>query len=236
MVFGLLAITVVGGLTATSLVALNQAGAVTARGADCADVHVITARASTERPGEGVTAALVSRIVNTSDQTVSRAPVDYPATLTNYANSAGRGVAALTTQLTEQVQECPDQKIVLAGYSQGAHVVLDVLGGGGGGVLGRATAPIDASIGSHVTAVATFGDPRHVVGQPFDAGTATRDGRFPRSAAQLRVLAGFADRIQTFCDSGDTFCASGASTVVHLTYMNRYRDDATDFVLGKVGG
>ncbi len=87
-----------------------------------------------------------------------------------------------------------------------------------------------------MTAVATFGDPRHVVGQPFDVGTSTRNGRFPRSGAQLKVLAGFADRIQTFCDSGDTFCDSGVSTITHLSYMNRYRDDAADFVLGKVGG
>ena len=233
LVLGLLAVTAVGGLAATSLVALNQAGAAPARGTDCADVHVITARASTERPGEGITGALVTRIVNASDQTVSRAPVDYPATLTNYATSSSRGVAALTTQLTDQVRRCPDQKVVLAGYSQGAHVVLDVLGGGG---LGRATPPIASPVADHVAAVVTFGDPRHVVDQAFDLGTATSDGRFPRSAAQLRVLAGFADRIQSYCDSGDTFCASGANTVVHLTYLNRYRNDATEFVLEKVGG
>lgn len=235
--FGLLAVAVAGGLTTAAIVATNQAGAVAAPpGTGCADVHVITARASTERPGEGVTAALVRQVVNQSDQTVSRASVDYPATLSNYARSSSRGVAALTAQLTDQVRQCPEQKIVLTGYSQGAHVVLDVLGGGGGAGVGAATPPLDASTASHVTAVATFGDPRHVVGQPFNLGTSNRNGLFPRSAAQLRTLAGFADRIQTYCDSGDTFCDRGANTVVHLTYMNRYRDDATEFVLDKVGG
>jgi triacylglycerol esterase/lipase EstA (alpha/beta hydrolase family) len=232
--FGAFAVVAVGGLTITAIVASNKANAVTA--ADCTDVQVITARASTERPGEGITASLVTRIVNASDQTVSRASVDYPATLSNYQSSSAQGIAALTTQLTEQVQQCPDQKIVLAGYSQGAHMVLDVLGGGGGGILGRATAPIDAEIASHVTAVATFGDPRHVVNQAFDVGTSTRNGRFPRSAAQLRTLAGFADRIQSFCDSGDTFCDNGVNTAVHLTYLNRYRNAAADFVLDKLGG
>jgi acetylxylan esterase len=231
--FGLLAVTAAGGLVTVAIVATNQANAATAA---CTDVQVITARASTERPGEGVTGALVTQIVNSSDQSVSRASVDYPATLGNYASSSAKGVSALTAQLTSQVQQCPDQKIVLAGYSQGAHVVLDVLGGGGGRGLGSATAPISSAIASHVTAVATFGDPRHVVNQPFDVGTSTRNGLFPRSAAQLRVLAGLADRIQAFCDARDTFCDSGASTAVHLTYMNRYRDDATDFVLGKIGG
>ncbi len=235
---GLLAVVTASGITAaTVFVMSNQASAVSApSGAGCADVHVITARASGERPGEGITATMVSRIVNASDQTVSRASVDYPATLANYARSSAQGVTELKAQLTAQAQQCPDQKIVLAGYSQGAHVVLDVLGGGGGGVLGAATPPIAASIANRVTAVATFGDPRHVAGQPFGLGTATRDGRFPRSAAQLRVLAGFADRIQTFCDARDTFCDSGASTIVHLTYMNRHKDAAADFVLDKVGG
>jgi acetylxylan esterase len=234
--FGVLAVVAASGVTATAIVASNQANAAPARGAGCAAVHVITARASTERPGEGITGALVSQIVNSSDQTVSRASVDYPATLTNYARSSSQGVTALTRQLTAQVQQCPDQKIVLAGYSQGAHVVLDVLAGGGGAGLGSATQPLDPSVAGHVTAVATFGDPRHVVDQPFDVGTSNRNGLFPRSATQLRTLAGFADRIQAFCDSGDTFCDRGANTAVHLTYLNRYRNDAAEFVLGKIGG
>lgn len=232
--FGLLAVAAAGGLATVAIVASNQASAT--RGVDCADVHVITARGSTEAPGEGSTGALVTQIVNESDQTVSRAAVDYPATLTNYANSSAQGVSALTTQLTSQVRQCPDQKIVLTGFSQGAHVVLDVLGGGGGGVLGTRTPPISSSIASHVTAVATFGDPRHVVDQPFDLGTSTRNGLFPRSADQLRTLADFANRIQAFCDSGDTFCDKGLSIAVHSTYLNRHQDDAAAFVLDKIGG
>lgn len=210
--------------------------AVPAPGGGCAAVHVITARASTEAPGEGITGALVTQIVNSSQQTVSRASVNYPATLNNYANSSAQGVTALKQQLTTQVQNCPNQKIVLAGYSQGAHVVLDVLGGGGGGSLGATTPPIAAAIASHVTAVATFGDPRHVVNQPFDLGTSTRNGLFPRSNTQLQVLRGFAGIIQAYCDRNDTFCDSGASTQVHLTYLNRYQNAAAQFVLGKIGG
>src|SRR5690242_1641336 len=99
------------------------AAAVPATGTGCAAVHVITARASNEAPGEGITGALVTQIVNSSQQTVSRASVNYPATLTNYASSSAQGVTALKQQLTTQVQNCPSQKIVLAGYSQGAHVV-----------------------------------------------------------------------------------------------------------------
>jgi hypothetical protein len=202
----------------------------------CTAVQIITARASTEAAGEGITGALVTQIINSSTQTITRASVSYPATLNNYNSSSLQGINALKTQLTTAVQNCPDQKIVLAGYSQGAHVVLDVLGGGQGGSLGTATPPIDASISSHVTAVATFGDPRHVTNQAFDLGTATRNGRFPRSATQLQVLSGFAPKINAWCDANDTFCASGFSTQVHLTYLDRYQNAAAQFVLGKIGG
>ena len=202
----------------------------------CAAVHIITARASTEAQGEGITRALVDQIINTSAQTITRDAVVYPATLNNYNSSSLQGINALKQLLTTEVQNCPTEKIVLLGYSQGAHVVLDVLGGGQGGSLGTATPPIASNISSHVTAVATFGDPRHVVNQAFDLGTATRNGRFPRSSTQLQVLSGFAPRIAAWCDANDTFCASGFSTQVHLTYLNRYQTTAANFVLGKIGG
>jgi hypothetical protein len=202
----------------------------------CADVAIITARASTEAAGEGITGALVTQIIDTSNQNVSRASVSYPATLNNYNSSSLAGINALKSQLTTEVQNCPNEKIVLAGYSQGAHVVLDVLGGGQGGSLGTATAPIAANIASHVTAVVTFGDPRHVTSQSFDLGTSGRNGLFPRSAGQLQTLGGFASKIHAWCDTNDTFCSSGFSTQVHLTYLNRYQDAAASFVLGKIGG
>jgi hypothetical protein len=202
----------------------------------CAAVHIITARASGESAGEGITGALVTQIINTSNQSITRASVTYPATLNNYASSSAQGVSALKTQLTSQVQSCPNQKIVLAGYSQGAHVILDVLGGGGGGSLGATTAPISSAISSHVVAAVSFGDPRHVVNQPFDLGTSRRNGLFPRTNAQLQALSGFAPKIQAYCDSNDEFCDSGVSLNVHLTYLNRDQNAAASFVLGKIGG
>ena len=202
----------------------------------CVDVAIITARASNESPGEGITGALATQIINSSAQRIKRASVDYPATLNNYNNSSRQGITALTAQLTDEVQSCPNEKIVLLGYSQGAHVVLDVLGGGQGGSLGTAIPPIASSISSHVTAVATFGDPRHVPNQAFDLGTSRRNGLFPRSSTQLGVLGGFASRTEAFCDANDQFCDSGFSLNVHLTYLNRYQNQAAQFVLGKIGG
>jgi hypothetical protein len=234
----MLAVAAVGtaGALALSAAVAAPAFATAASGSGCAQVSIITARASTEAAGEGVTGQLVTAVVNASKQTVSRASVSYPATLQNYASSSLQGIQALTSQLTTLVQNCPQTKVVLMGYSQGAHVVLDVLGGGQGGSLGTATAPISSSIGSHVVAVATFGDPRHVTGQSFDLGTSTKNGQFPRSSTQLNVLKGYASRISAWCDSNDEFCDSGNSLQVHLTYLNRYQTAAQNFVIGKIGG
>jgi acetylxylan esterase len=229
------AVGAIGGLALTS-VAVMQANATAAPGSGCAKVAVITARASGEAAGEGITGSLVTQIVNTSTQTVSRASVTYPATLTNYASSSAQGESALKTQLTNEVNACPTTKVVLLGYSQGAQVVEDMFSGGGGGLLGATTAPLATSITSHVAAVATFGDPRHVTGVAVDLGTARTNGLFPRSASQDSALAAASSKIQAYCDANDEFCASGASLQVHLTYLNRYQNAAASFVLGKVGG
>lgn len=84
----------------------------------CADVHIIAARASTEPPGAGIIGALVTQVQQTSTQTVSTVAVNYPATLTNYPSSSAQGTAATKTLLTNQAAACPNQKIVLVGYSQ----------------------------------------------------------------------------------------------------------------------
>jgi acetylxylan esterase len=115
-------------------------------GAGCTSIGIITARASTELPGEGVIGSLSQLIQTRSRQTVSRANVDYPALLFPYGTSSATGTAALRTQLTEAVRRCPYQGIVLLGYSQGAHVVGDVLGGGGGTGLGLKTPPVSADV------------------------------------------------------------------------------------------
>jgi hypothetical protein len=100
---------------------------VAAPGSGCAAVHIITARASTELPGEGIIGTVVGNVVSRSKQTVSREAVDYPALLAPYESSEAAGVAAMKTLLARKTAACPDTKIVLMGYSQGAHVSGDVL-------------------------------------------------------------------------------------------------------------
>jgi acetylxylan esterase len=133
------------------ILALLPAVVLAVPGTGCTSVGIITARASTEASGEGIIGSLAQLIQQRSSQTVSRASVDYPALLFPYASSSAAGVAALKKQLTAAVQKCPDQKIVLLGYSQGAHVLGDVLGGGGGGALGAKTPAIGSEYSSRGT-------------------------------------------------------------------------------------
>jgi acetylxylan esterase len=222
-------------LVLTALAA-PKARAVPAPSSGCAAVNIITARASTEAQGEGITGNLVTQIVNSSTQTVSHEAVVYPATLTNYASSESQGVTNAEQELTTAVQNCPNQKQVLLGYSQGAEVSMDVIAGNA--EVGGTVAPVSTSISSHVVAIANFGDPGHVVNQPWDLGTATLNGIFPRSSSELQLLSTFGggSKIASWCDSGDPYCASGANLNVHLTYLDRYQNAAASFVLGKIGG
>ena len=91
-------------------------------------VHIIGARGSTEDPGEGKIqplSALIEAGIPGSDDIA----VDYPADLIDYPISETDGVKDMLSKITSYVAACPDAKIVLAGFSQGAQIVGDVLGG-----------------------------------------------------------------------------------------------------------
>lgn len=148
----------VAAMAAGSLAATSPAFAAS-NSSQCAQVHVFAARGSAEPPGPGAIQSLVDLVKSHSDQTVSSNAIDYPALLFPYGRSSASGTAAVKQQVSDQVEKCPRQKIVLVGYSQGAHIIGDALGGGGGGDLGPETPELDASIGDHVTAVIQMGDP-----------------------------------------------------------------------------
>jgi len=90
----------------------------------------------------GVVAQRVQQILHRHTRLkVGREAVFYPAldrnstgalSQTVYASSLLAGIANLTKQITIQAQACPQQKLVLLGYSQGANLIGDALGGGGG--------------------------------------------------------------------------------------------------------
>ncbi|RAL61905.1 hypothetical protein DID88_002968 [Monilinia fructigena] len=204
--------------------------------ATCTDIKIITARASTEAAGEGAQSVLWPQPFQSgTSQTVTRTSVSYPALLNPYLPSVASGVAAMKADLIAAVDACPDQKIVLLGYSQGAECISDTLAGGGGGTLGTATDAVDYDkYGSHVKAAVMYGDPRYMTSQQsFHVGTCLQNGIFPRTSDQS--LSNYSNVTKTYCDFGDPFCCSGLDVMAHLDYVTKYNMAALSFFWGKVG-
>lgn len=66
--------------------------------------------------------------------------------LEGYPESAAVGASRLKEILRKHTDACPEQKIVLLGYSQGAQVVGDAIAGGGGGEMGPITAGMEQNL------------------------------------------------------------------------------------------
>lgn len=91
--------------------------------------------------------------------------------------------------------------------------------------------PIEAEYAQYVEAIVAFADPRHVVGQTYDVGTATKNGIFARSDT-LAKLNEYSSILRSYCDANDPFCASGLDLQVHYDNVDIYMDDAVSFVVG----
>jgi acetylxylan esterase len=200
----------------------------------CAVLHLIVARASIEAPGDGIIGTLATLIQQHIKATSTQEAVVYPATLTNYASSVGLGDAAMKADLTKDAAQCPNEKFVLLGYSQGAQVVGDTLAGGGGAPgLGPVTPGVSSALAAKVIAGVQMGDPRRMPDLSLDAGTDPgAQGLFPRTASESE--APFAAKLVSYCDIGDPYCARGNNLAAHLDYTFKYNNAALAFVLGKL--
>ncbi|GAA6008303.1 uncharacterized protein JCM10292_005525 [Rhodotorula paludigena] len=223
------------------------------RQGDCpTGVHIIVARASGEAPGEGIIGAVATQVKRAVPGSESEA-IDYPATLANYQSSQRQGVTAMGAAIDAFAKRCPASKMVLMGYSQGAHVIGDVIcdsptvstrsGSSRFGLVRRSKRSASSALShvkrqlaspaaSQIVAIIQMGDPAFVAGEPFDVGSSRKNGIFPRR--DTRCFEPFASRMQSFCDRGDTFCASGNSIATHLSYVRKFGDQAANFVVEQV--
>lgn len=136
------------GLTATTLpFALTTVGPAAA--APCPDVEVVFARGTTEPPGVGGTGqafvdSLRSRL---GDRSVGVYAVNYPASRA-FGTSTPAGRDDMSAHVQSMAASCPNTRMVLGGYSQGAAVV------------DLATAAMPPAVADNVAAAALFGGPR----------------------------------------------------------------------------
>jgi len=89
----------------------------------CAKLEIIYARGTSEPGPLGMIAGdpLVARVKRDLKGVEARGyPVQYPASI---MNSAPVGIADVQKRIEQQSKECPDEKFVLSGYSQGGLVV-----------------------------------------------------------------------------------------------------------------
>jgi cutinase len=130
-----------------------------ASAAPCPDVEVTFARATNEPPGVGgVGQEFIDALrPQVGGRSVGVYPVNYPAG-EDFAPSASAGASDASAHVQSMAANCPNTRLVLGGYSQGA-MVIDLITIAQAPVAGLIPQTLTADVADHVAAVATFGNP-----------------------------------------------------------------------------
>ncbi|WP_428844571.1 cutinase family protein [Mycolicibacterium hodleri] len=197
-------------------------------------MEIVFARGTGEPAGVGgVGQSFVDAVrAQLGPKSVDVYPVNYPASgdFANreaFAGTVVEGIKDAEAHVQATAANCPDTKIVLGGYSQGAVVA------------GYATAdqvpagvpatsvpePLAPSVADHVAAVTLFGRPSPEFLNQYDA-------------PQLTIGPSYASKLIDLCAQGDTICdgtPDGQPTFAHITYrFNGMTDQAAGFVADHV--
>jgi cutinase len=194
----------------------------------CPDVELVFARGTFEPPGVGGTGeafvdSLRSKIGGKSMEVY---PVAYPASLD--FQTAADGVIDASNKVQAVAAGCPNTKIVLGGFSQGAavtgYLTADSVPAGFQMPAGL-TGPMPASVADHVAAVALFGKPSSGFLQMI-ANTAP-----PISVGHL-----YSSKTADLCIPEDPICSpDGGDSNAHNMYpASGLTDQAATFVASKL--
>jgi cutinase len=177
----------------------------------CPDSEVVFARGTGEPPGVGrVGQAFVDSLRSqVPGRSIGVYPVNYPAS-DDYANSASAGANDARAHVESMVASCPNTKMVLGGYSQGA------------GVIDLATDSMPPQVANHVAAVALFGNPQSTYAKSL-AG-----GQLPAISPLYRSMT------IDLCVPDDMICSEGGNIVPHLLYVPEMTDQAATFAASRL--
>lgn len=185
-----------------------------ASAAGCPDVQVVFARGTGEPPGVGrVGQALIDALHQQTGRNVAAYGVNYPANKDFLA--AANGANDASDHVQQMANTCPDTKLVLGGYSQGA-AVIDIVTAAPLPGLGF-TQPLPPEAADHVAAVALFGNPSGRAGGLMTA-----------------LSPDFAGKIDNLCAAGDPICSDGNQWKAHMSYVPGLTNEAASFVAGKL--
>lgn len=210
---GILAIVGAAAIIATPMALPSAWHGVASASADaCADVQVVFARGTGEPagPGREGQAFVDSLRPLLGGKSVALYSVDYPASYdflraTDGANDASTFVQNIATT-------CPDTRIVLGGFSQGAAVVDLITMGGQAFGFAR---PMPADVARHVAAVAVFGNPSNRIG-----------------GGPLTLISPlYGAKTIDLCNGADPVCSPGNDRPAHSLYVEAgMTDQAAHFV------
>lgn len=181
-------------------------------GADeCPYAEVVFARGTGEPvgpggPGQAFFDSLTAQLPGKS---INLYPVNYPSTA-DYVNSAHVGADDAVAHVQSTVANCPNTKIVLGGYSQGA------------GVMDMTSHRLSAQDANHVAAVALFGNPQSSYAKSLS------DSQIPA------IASGYSPKTIDICLPDDNICAEGGSIIAHLGYVPDATNKAATFVAQKL--
>ena len=213
---------------ATSALMSSVAGIPTAAAEPCPDVQVIFARGTFEPAGVGQTGqAFVDALTGKlGGKSVDVYPVNYPASL-DFATAAD-GVIDASNKIRDVAASCPNTKMVLGGYSQGAAVVAYTTEDAvppGFNLPAGITGPMAPEIANHVAAVALFGKPSSGFLQMIYTG-----------APPITVGKLYTGKTTDLCIPEDNVCSpTGTDNGAHTMYAeNGMASQAADFAARRV--
>ncbi len=200
-----------------------------AAAAPCPDAEVTFARGTNEAPGVGGVGQefIDSLRSQAGGRSIGVYPVNYPAG-DDLAPSASAGANDVHAHVRSMVADCPNTKLVLGGYSQGAGAI-DLATIARVPISGLVPDILTADEAEHVAALALFGNPT---------------GRF-LGAPVTELSPWYGARTIDLCAPGDPVCSPGALLTLpshdelfspaHLSYThNGMPSQAATFVAGRL--
>lgn len=175
----------------------------------CPDVEVTFARGTDEAPGVGSTGtAFVNSLRSkVGAKSLGVYGVAYPAT-SDWPTGAD-GVRDAGAHIQSTAASCPETKMVLGGFSQGAAVMGFVTSDTVPSGVDPATVPqpLSAEVADHVAAVVLFGTP---------------NARAMDFLGEPQVVIGplFAAKTVELCATNDPVCSDGMEFAAHDSYAN----------------
>lgn len=213
-------------VVAAAMISMPLTGGIaTVSAQPCPDVEVAFARGTGEPPGIGPTGqafvdALRARV---GEQSLGVYPVNYPAT-EQWATGID-GIRDAGAHVTSMAATCPETKMVLGGYSQGAAVMGFVTSEEVPAGVDPATVPkpLAPDVADHVAAVVLYaapnvramnllGEPPVVIGPEYEA------------------------KVLKVCAPEDAICSDGLNFAAHTSYAyDGLVNQGVDFAANRLG-